>query len=262
MAEGRARSWFIGTVSLLIALILVLSTFSSYVSLQYILASKGEGDYSLTFGSGTRDDRALLTVRVKVVNLEPRIEVPIPNALVIIEMLKEHPSQANATIIGHTGSRGTITFKLPPGNYIVGSSYLGMGGNVTVSVSSEKSWVLAEWSFYKANAKSFTLQLYDWDDTGIIIPGQFVSAHADVSRIEKPMIAEVYASSRQGTTSSEILNPQKRMALMRILEYDQRGESMWLSLTPNNELPLREFSPAANLFMALYSMRVEVIDLA
>lgn len=251
MVCRRVASWTIGMVSILAALFLLASS----VSISSVFLARIEKEAGSEYGHivNVVDSRGLLTVRVNVINVGSRIELPVSNALVLIKMIE---NQSNNTITGLTEEMGVVSFRLPPGSYEVGVSYLGMEKNITINMTSEKPRMVVRWDFFRAPAKSFSLQLYDQDETGVIVPGYPVFAHLIVSTIEKPLGAEISTNLRQ--TSSRILTSSNRISFMKVVEYEQKGEDMWVTLTPEWNLPLTEINPSSNLYVTLYWLGVEV----
>ena len=260
MVNSKLISRVIGITCILVAFFILFNSIISYVSpLPYI--SSNDEESSTSFGTGVTEVGALLTVRVNVIDVGSHIEVPIPYVGVIVTRIT-NDEQGSSTIMADTGKDGSITFKLPPGDYLVGTNYLGMIVNTTTQIPSEKTHLIVNWNFNRATPKSFTLQLQDFDEIGMVFPGDFLFSHCALTEVEKPLIVEVINLPTQPKPLNQILFQLNRIALLGVVGYEQNGENIWLTLTPIVTLSVKEIYPTTNLSLALYWPNVEVLEIS
>ena len=245
---GRA----LGILILLVSFALLLVSMTSYAPLRPAPQEEGTG-LSLGVVLRASNDTGLITVRVRILNLKPYFELPVADTVVSLYIPQ---TNLNGSLKAFTGKDGSVSFRVSPGKYIVGTSYLGMAGNATVEVSS-KGWVLVDMNFMRKTARSFTLQIHDVDGTGIIAPESSILAHF-YTDAEEPMVAELL---RAKTLSLDALRSRDRISLFWIKDYEKDGDRFWSTLAPLWPLALKEINPSSDLSLALYWLDIEVSKL-
>lgn len=73
---------------------------------------------------------------------------------------------------GETDSTGTVRFELPAGNYSIITSYLGLTGNHSITLATERPHVSMRWVFYNRFESPILVQAHDTNGDGSVSFGE------------------------------------------------------------------------------------------
>jgi len=242
--------WTLGIIILILAFFLILNTAQSFRSLQ-ILNIEWIKEVRENLVVGSNSNNPYLVVRTLLIQPEPFSSSP----LVDIPVTLTPKGKENSTLYGKTGVRGSVVFRVPPGDYIVSSRYLGLLGNVTLTLPNERVWVLVTYKFFRQPLDSFKLEFDDKGDTGIIYSEDSVKMKFYSKVIEKPELVEFYIPI-------ESINRSEERSYIRIVSYKVISSEIYddeylLTLAPFENLPLSRL-PYYNVKASIYWLNIEV----
>jgi hypothetical protein len=249
---GKARSRLIGIASLALALLLITSMLLSYKSLQIALLARSKEPTWEKYLISERglDIRGYLTVRIKLIQTEPFLSIPLIAQLVEVSLISG--DEKRWKISGYTNSFGVVTFKLPPGYYEVSTIYHGIITKINITMRSERSWLFADWQYFKRGTKDFQLILKE--DRGTKKAKDVVKAILPNLNVPKPLFTELYYRQERMRFFNTITT-------MNIINYTVVDNQTIAYLKLVKPLSLYEISGTASLWFAVYWARVEVFEL-
>lgn len=248
----KAKSWTVGIASLVIALILITSLLSTYKSfqVQLLIRSKEPSWEKYLISEGGLDIRGYLTIRMRIIQAEPFLSAPLVNQLVNISIVYGNGRGWRAS--GYTNSLGIVSFKLPPGEYEISTIYHKVITKVNITIRSSKSWVFADWQYFKKGTNNFQLILEE--DKGTKQAKRVVKAIFPDMKIPMPLFAELYYSQEKNSLFNII-------AAMHIINYTVVDNQTIAHMKLIKPLSLYEIGGISNLAFGVYWAKVEVFEL-
>ncbi|GBC75024.1 hypothetical protein HRbin06_00334 [archaeon HR06] len=245
MGKASLGRWALGIIILILAFFLILSAAQSFRNLQILNVEWiKEVRENLIVASNNNNNNPYLVVRTLLIQPEPFSSSP----LVDIPVTLTPKGKGNSTLYGKTGIRGSVVFRVPPGDYIISARYLGLLGNVSLTLPNERVWVLVTYKFFRQPLDSFKLEFEDKSDTGIIYSEDLVKMKFYSKVVEKPELVEFYIPLSKSYV--KIVNYK----VISSVVYD---DEYLLTLAPFENLPLSRL-PYYNVKASIYWLNIEV----
>ncbi|MEM4311964.1 MAG: hypothetical protein QXX95_06215 [Nitrososphaerales archaeon] len=255
MVEASLGKRVLGLALLALALFLILNVAQSFTSLKVLNEEwvKEVRESLFTFGKG-EDKSPFLIVRTLLVQPEPFLVSPLADIPV---SLTSKDAKENATIFGKTGSRGNIIFRVPAGEYVISAKYLGIIGNITLTLPNERAWVLVTYKYNRQPLDFFSFEFTDKDDTGIIYAGDAVKIKFYSEVIETPELLELYIPIGSARRSEELKQTYVTIINFKVMNSLNSDGEYKLTLTSYEPLPLNKL-PYHSVKAAVYWLKIEV----
>jgi hypothetical protein len=163
------------------------------------------------------------------------------------EELGELPAGPIRIATGETDERGSILFELPPGNYSILVTHLGLMGNRSISLQLERPQVTMRWTFYSRFVEPLLVQAHDANGDSMISPGEQIILFYQTQEAVRPDQLTIII---RGETESQVL--------LQVLEFRVLSHGVELILTPLTPMIVSELSEQSVLLVGVLWYQVAI----
>lgn len=124
-------------------------------------------------------------------------------------------------VSGVTDARGTVNFRVPPGNYTVLVTDFGIVGSAPIFLTQSTPRVLLRWAFHDRLETPSFIQINDQNEDGVISPGEPIVLFYNGGSSSLPYQTRMVLNGRVDTSVD-----------LRILEFNAYPHGIYLVATP------------------------------